>query len=350
MSLPTIFLFSEYWLFYLIFIGLVFAVLLIDLGVFNRDTHAISIKESVIWSLIWVTLAIVFNIFFYFFAQEKSIQWFMTHPSFIPTGMTADTAGIAQGKNFGLEFFTGYIIEKVLAADNIFVFVMIFKFFSTPLKFQHKILFFGILGALFFRAIFITIGAALIEYEWVLIVFGIFLILTGIKMIFSKESQIDPNKNLLIRLLNKTSRVSSKTYEEIKGQFFVKENGKIFVTVLFLTLVFIEFSDIVFAIDSVPAIFAITKEPLIVFTSNIFAILGLRSLYFILANLVEKFEYLKYGLSVILIFVGVKMAWLNHAFNGKFPISFSLLFIFVVLFICIAISLIKNKKKLKDIV
>ena len=344
MSLPTIFLFSDYWWFYLIFTGFVCLVLSIDLGIFNKNVHAISTKESAIWTFIWVTLAIIFNIFFYFYAQEKSIQWFMAHPSFIPTGMTADTAGIAQGKNFGLEFFTGYIIEKVLAVDNIFVFVMVFKFFSTPLKFQHKVLFFGIIGALLFRAIFISIGAVLIEYEWVIILFGAFLILTGVKMLFAKQSPIEPDKNILIRLLNKTGRVSPKTYEEIQGKFFIKENGKIYLTVLFITLVFIEFSDIVFAIDSVPAIFAITKEPLIVFTSNIFAILGLRSLYFILANMVEKFKYLKYGLSIILIFVGVKMVWLNHAFNGKFPISISLSFIFIVLFICIVISIIKNKK------
>ena len=256
--LPTIFSVSEYWWFYLSFIAFIGVFLLIDLGIFNRTAHAVSIKESLLWSLVWVCLAIAFNVFFYFFAQEKSINWFMEHSSFIPKGMTASTAGTELGKNFGLEFFTGYIIEKVLAVDNIFVFVMIFKFFSTPLKFQHKILYWGILGALFFRAIFISIGSALMKYEWAIIVFGSFLILTGVKMIFSKESEIEPNKNILIRMLHKTGRVSNKNYDEIQGQFFIKENGKIYITVLFLTLVAIEFSDIVFAIDSVPAIFAIT--------------------------------------------------------------------------------------------
>ena len=221
---------------------------------------------------------------------------------------------------------------------------MIFKFFSTPLKFQHKILFFGILGALFFRAIFISIGAILMKYEWAIIIFGVFLILTGVKMLFSKESEIEPNKNILIRMLNKTGRVSAKNYDEIKGQFFIKENGKIYITILFLTLVVIEFSDIIFAIDSVPAIFAITKEPLIVFTSNIFAILGLRALYFTLANMVDKFEYLKFGISIILVFIGVKMVWLNHLFNGKFPISISLGFIFITIILCMLISVIKSRK------
>ena len=342
--LPTIFSFHEYIWFYAAFIILIGFVLLIDLGIFNRTAHAVSIKESLIWSLVWISLALAFNVFFYIFAKEKSISWFASHPSFIPTGMTAQTAGLEQGKNFGLEFFTGYIIEKVLAVDNIFVFVMIFKFFSTPLKFQHKILYYGILGALFFRAIFISMGAALMQYEWALVVFGVFLILTGVKMLFSKENEIEPNKNLFVRLLHKTGRVSNKNYDEIQGNFFIRESGKIFMTVLFLTLIVIEFSDIVFAIDSVPAIFAVTKEPLIVFTSNIFAILGLRSLYFALADMVDRFEYLKYGISVILVFIGVKMAWLNHAFNGKFPILISLGIIFSILFLCIGMSFMKKKQ------
>lgn len=342
--LPIVFTMSEYWMAYLIFIAFVFLVLFIDLGVFNRTPHAVTMKESLIWTLVWICLALAFNVFFYFYAIDKSINWYMANTSFIPAGMTAQTAGAELGKDFGLEFFTGYVIEKVLAMDNIFVFVMIFKFFSTPSKFQHKILYYGILGALFFRAIFISIGAALMKYEWAMIIFGVFLILTGLKMLFAKENEFDPNKSILVRMMNKTGRVSNKGYSEIDGRFFIKENGKIFVTILFLTLLVVEFSDIIFAIDSVPAIFAITKEPFIVFTSNIFAVLGLRSLYFTLANMADKFEYLKYGISVILVFVGLKMAWLNEAFNGKFPISISLAIIFSVLFLCIVISIIKNKK------
>ncbi len=342
--IPTIFTFSEYWPFYLSFTAFVGLILLIDLGIFNRVPHAVNIKESLIWSLVWIVLAIVFNVLFYFFAKEKAINWFLSNPSFIPNGMTAITAGTELGKNFGFEFFTGYVIEKVLAIDNIFVFIIIFKFFSTPLKFQHKILYFGIIGALIFRAIFISIGASLMQYAWAIIIFGVFLILTGLKMLFSKDNDFEPNKNVLIRLLNKTGRVSKKSYSEINGKFFIKENGKIFMTILFLTLIVVEFTDVVFAIDSVPAIFSITKEPLIVFSSNIFAILGLRALYFTLANIAEKFEYLKYGISIILVFVGLKMVWLNHQFNGKFPISISLSFIFSVFFICILLSFIKNKR------
>lgn len=346
---PTnLFIFSEYWWFYLAFVGFILVVLFLDLAVINRNNHAISIKESLIWSTIWFVLAMVFNLFFYFFAKEKSIQWFLEHSWAIPQGMTAQTAGAFEGKNSALEFFTGYIIEKVLAADNIFVFVMIFNFFKVPLKYQHKVLFFGIIGALLFRAIFISIGAALVEYDWVLILFGGFLILTGIKLLFMPEKQMDPEGNFLIRFFRKFNLVSSKNYDEVQGRFFIKDNGKFFFTILFLTLILIEFSDIIFALDSVPAIFAITKEAMIVFTSNIFAILGLRSLYFLLANMVEKFEYLKYGIAVILIFVGLKMTWLNNVYEGKFSILYSLGFIFLVLIICAAFSMVKLRlKKLK---
>ncbi len=343
---PTnLFVFSQYWWFYLSFVGLIFIVLIIDLGLVNKTDHEISVKESLIWSLVWFLLAMVFNVFFYFFAKEKSIEWFLSHPFAIPHGMTAQTAGIAEAKNSGLEFLTGYIIEKVLAIDNIFVFVMIFKFFQTPLKLQHRILFYGILGAILFRAIFISIGAFLVQFEWVLIVFGVFLIITGIKLAFMPEKETDLSQNFLIKFLGKFNIISNKSYDEVHGRFFIFENGKLYLTTLFLVLLIIEFSDIVFALDSVPAIFAITKEPLIVFTSNIFAVLGLRALYFLLANMVEKFEYLKYGLAIILVFVGNKMAWLNHYFGGKFPISFSLAFIFTVLIGCIIFSVYKLRKK-----
>ncbi|MES2615618.1 MAG: TerC/Alx family metal homeostasis membrane protein [Bdellovibrionota bacterium] len=337
----TLFVFSQYWPFYLIFIIFIFVILFLDLGIFNRKDHVVSVKEALIWSCVWIILAIAFNLFFYFYATGKSTEWYLEHIWAIPKGMTAQTAGAIEGKNSGLEFLAGYIIEKTLALDNIFVFVMIFKYFETPLKYQHKILFFGILGALFFRAIFISIGAELVEYDWVLILFGGFLILTGIKLLFMPEKEKDIGSNFLIRWFRKSGWVSTKNWEEIQGRFFIRENGKIFITTLFLVLILIEFSDIVFAVDSVPAIFAITREPLIVFTSNIFAILGLRSLYFLLANMVEKFEYLKYGLAVILVFVGIKMAWLNNLYGGKFPISISLAFIFLVLVVCTVVSVVK---------
>ena len=345
----TLFVFSEYWWFYLAFVGLIFVVLFLDLGVFNKNTHVISIKESLIWSIVWFVLAMAFNLFFYFFAKDKAIQWYLDHSWAIPQGSTAQIAGAIEGKNSGLEFLAGYIIEKVLAVDNIFVFVVLFNFFKTPLKYQHKILFFGILGALLFRGIFISIGAALIEYDWVLILFGGFLILTGFKLLFLPESQKDIGENFLIRFFKKSNLVSNKSYDEIQGRFFIREKGRFFITSLLVALVFIEFSDIIFALDSVPAIFAVTKEPLIVFTSNIFAILGLRSLYFLLANMVEKFVYLKYGLGVILIFIGLKMVWLEHVYEGKFPISISLAFIFSVLILCIIFSIIKIRVEKKDV-
>lgn len=345
----TLFPFFQYWWLYLIFIGLIFIVLFIDLGIFNRKSHVISVKEALAWSLVWFVLAMLFNVFFYFYASEKSIEWYQMHTWAIPQNMTAQTAGAIEGKNSAFEFLTGYIIEKALSIDNIFVFVMIFKYFATPLKYQHRILFYGIIGALFFRALFISFGSMLVEYDWVLILFGGFLILTGIKLLFMGEEDKDPGDSLILKLMSKTGRVSVKTAEQVRGRFFVRENGKIYMTVLFLTLLLIEMSDIIFALDSVPAIFAITKESIIVFTSNIFAILGLRSLYFLLANMVEKFDSLKYGLAVILIFVGVKMAWLNNLYNGKFPIEISLGFIFLVLLVCVLYSIIKfkfGKKKL----
>ena len=340
----TFFTFSQYWWLYALFVGFVLIVLLLDLGVFHKKDSIMSSKEALLWSVFWILLAIGFNALFYFYSKGKSLDWFTVNPAGVPVGKTVMEAASSQATDFGTQFITGYILEKVLAIDNIFVFVMIFKFFSVPLKFQHKVLFYGILGAIFFRAIFISIGAALIQFEWVLIAFGVFLILTGIKIIVLPDHEIEPDKNWIVRLLRKTGRVSTKGFEETEGKFFTRENGKLFFTTLFIATVLIELSDIVFALDSVPAIFGVTKEPFIVFTSNIFAILGLRSLYFLLANMVEKFKYLKYGVSIILIFVGVKMVYLNHLFDGKFPISYSLSFIFIVIVISMIPSFFIGKK------
>lgn len=303
MENDLLFPFSTYWTFYLGFIGVVITLLLLDLGLFHRKAHVVSIKESVFWSCVWIACAMLFNVALYYY----SLREFPSQP---------DVAW-----QVALEFMTGYVIEKSLAIDNIFVFVVVFSYFSIPLMYQHRILFFGILGALVFRAIFIAIGASLMQHHWVVVLAGIFLILTGAKILFAPEKIPDPGANILVRTVRRWVPVSS----EIDGQkFFTKKNGVLYATPLFLALVFIEFSDIIFAIDSVPAIFAITKEPLIVFTSNIFAILGLRSLYFLLAGVVDKFQFLKYGLGLILIFVGSKMTWLNDFFGGKFPIVWSL--------------------------
>lgn len=297
----TYFPIADYWWFYLAFTGFVLCMLALDLGVFNRTAHEVSYKEAAIWSAVWILLALAFNFGFYQYAISK-------FPEEI-------------ARQLGLEFLTGYLVEKALSLDNLFVFVVIFQYFGIAPINQHRILFFGILGALVFRALFIAIGSVLMQYHWVILLFGAFLILTGIKMMFAPEKEIEPEKNPLIKLVRRILPIATEAPGQ---QFFVRLQGKLHGTPLLLVLLFIEMSDIVFAVDSVPAIFALTKEPLIVFTSNIFAILGLRSLYFLLARAVTQFYLLKYGLGIVLIFVGLKMVWLNNAFDGHFPIVWSL--------------------------
>lgn len=332
-----LFPFADYWWFYLGFTGFVLIMLLLDLGVFHKKAHAVSIKESALWSGIWFSLALIFNVGFYYYA----LSTFLGDARF---SAIPDFDAALAAKQVGLEFLTGFIIEKSLAIDNIFIFVVVFSYFAVPAIYQHRILFFGIVGALIFRAIFIALGASLLQYHWIVLVAGGFLILTGVKILIAPEKVPDPGSNPLIKLVKMVFPVTP----EIHGQsFFVRKNGVLFATPLLLALVFIEFSDIIFAIDSVPAIFAITKEPLIVFTSNIFAILGLRSLYFLLAGVVDKFRFLKYGLGLILIFVGLKMTWLNQAFGGKFPVLWSLGIIGIILIGSVIASLvIKPKLKL----
>lgn len=313
----TIFPFVEFWWFYGGFTLFVLLMLALDLGVFNRNAHVISFKEATAWSIVWIALALVFNGILYYYT------------------LSLQTPEVAR--TISLEFLTGYIIEKSLSVDNIFIFVMVFSYFSIPDKYQHRVLFYGILGALIFRAVFIAMGSALMQFHWVIYIFGGFLIATGVKMMFASDKPIEPEKNFLIRLFKKLMPVTHK----IDGQnFFVKQDGRWFATPLFISLLFLEATDIVFAVDSVPAIFAITKEPFIVFTSNIFAILGLRSLYFMLAGVITRFHLLKYGLAIILVFVGLKMVWLNDMYGGKFPISYSLGFISAVLAVTVALSFV----------
>lgn len=305
MSQTLLFPIAEYWWLYAAFVGFVIGMLALDLGVFHKHSHTVGFKEASLWSLAWLSLALLFNLGLYFLALEA-----FKDPEI--------------AKEVSLEFLTGYVIEKSLSIDNIFIFVVVFGFFAIPTKYQHRVLFFGILGALVFRAFFIALGTYLIQYHSVVLFFGAFLIFTGIRMVLKHEVHIDPSANWLIRLLKKNLRVT----DHLAGDhFFVKRKGQIYATPLFITLAFLEMTDIIFAVDSVPAIFAITKEPLIVFTSNIFAILGLRSLYFLLAGVITKFHLLRYGLAAVLIFVGLKMVWLNNAFGGKFPIMWSLLII-----------------------
>jgi tellurite resistance protein TerC len=325
--------FADYWWFYLGFTGFVVALLALDLGVFHRKAHAVSFREASIWSVVWIGLALAFNFAFYQYAAWKLAR----DPRLLQTpGFNPESAS----RQVGLEFLTGYIVEKTLSLDNIFVFVVVFTFFAIPAVYQHRVLFYGILGALVFRAIFIALGSALLQYHWVILLFGALLILTGVKMMFAPERKIDPERNPLIRLFRRFMPVTS----ELHGQrFFVRLEGVLYATPLFLALLFVEISDIIFAIDSVPAIFALTREPMIVFTSNVFAILGLRSLYFLLAGAVERFALLKYGLALVLVFVGLKMVWLNDAFGGKFPIGWSLGIIAFVLAASIVCSLLSTR-------
>jgi tellurite resistance protein TerC len=310
----SLFPFAEYWWLYLAFTGLVVLLLVVDLGVFHRKAHAVSFREAAIWSVVWIILSLGFALLLYQYALWKFPQdaRLLAIPGFDPQ---------AAAQQVGLEFLTGYVVEKSLSVDNIFVFVVIFGYFAVPAKYQHRVLFYGILGALIFRAIFISIGSVLMQYHWVILVFGAFLIITGVRMMFASEKEVRPDRNLLIRLFRKFV----PTTQELHGQrFFIRARGVLYATPLFVALLVLEMSDIIFAIDSVPAIFALTSEPLIVFTSNIFAILGLRAMYFMLAGAIDKFHLLKYGLAVVLIFVGLKMVWLNGLYDGKFPIAISL--------------------------
>lgn len=291
---------------------LVLFMLALDLGVFHRKDHRISVKESLIWSVIWVVVALIFNVFVYF--------W--------------------QGEAKALQFFTGYLIERSLSIDNIFVFLLIFTYFGVPDKYQYKVLFWGIIGALVMRGLFIGIGALLIaKFHWVIYVFGAFLVYTGIKMGVVGDTKIEPEKNPILKFVRRFIPITNN-YDG--GKFIVKEAGKKFGTPLFVVLIVVETTDVVFAVDSIPAIFAITLDPFIVYSSNVFAILGLRAMYFALAGLMDMFYYLKYGLAAILSFVGVKM--LLSGFY-KIPDMWALGIIGFLLTVSIIISVFKPHKK-----
>jgi tellurite resistance protein TerC len=313
----SLFPIADYWWFYAGFTFLILLLLAVDLGVFQRKAHAVPVKEALTWTLVWATLAMLFCYGLYSYAHWK----FGPH--------------VAQ--KTALEFLAGYVVEQTLSLDNMFVFVLVFAYFGIPARLQHKVLFYGILGALIFRATFIVLGSSLLQYAWVLVAFGVVLIASGLKMMFAADRPANIEGNLLLRTLRKIIPVSSG----LEGHRFFSRHGHSWrATPLFLTLAFVEVSDIVFAVDSVPAIFAITREPLVVFTSNVFAILGLRSMYFLLASAVARFHLLRYGVSVILIFVGLKVSWLNGMWDGHFPIAISLAVIGGVLACTIALSLL----------
>jgi tellurite resistance protein TerC len=306
-----------YWILFNVFVLLMLAL---DLGIFNRKAHEVKMKEALIWSGVWIVLALTFNLWLYFNYTP-------------PEGFTSAESA--------LQFLTGYVIEKSLSVDNIFVFVLIFSFFKVPAIYQHKVLFWGIIGALVMRVIFIFAGVALInQFAWIIYIFGAFLIFTGIKLVTQKDKELHPEKNPVLKLFKRFFRVS-ETYDG--GKFFTIQNSKKVATPLFVVLIMIETTDLIFAVDSIPAILAVTQDPFIVYSSNVFAILGLRSLYFALAGLVKLFHYLHYGLAAILVLVGVKMI-LNHYYAAKIiSTELSLLLIVGILAASVVSSILKPK-------
>lgn len=294
------------------FHAFILLMLVLDLGFFRRRSREVTIREALAWSGVWISLALLFNLFIYYYFDS--------------------------GK--ALAFFTGYLIEKSLSVDNIFVIIVIFSYFHVPSAYQHKVLFWGILGALVMRVIFIVTGIGLIHhFEWLLYVFGAFLVFTGIKMLVQDEGKIQPERNPLLRLARRIFPVT-RTF---KGdRFFVIRKGKYWATPLFLVVILIETTDLLFALDSIPAILSISNDPFIVYTSNVFAILGLRSLYFVVAGVEKYFVYLKYGLSAILVFVGAKMSIANWF---EIPVTVSLIVIAAILAVAMVASVVARKKE-----
>lgn len=300
-------------------------LLALDLGVFHRKAHAVSMKEALTWSIVWITLSLLFNLVIY-------LYWDVMVPN------SSYTNGEAA-----LAFLTGYLIEKSLSVDNIFVFILIFSYFAVPDQYQHRVLFWGILGALIMRGTLILVGSVLLEtFHWIIYVFGAFLIFTGIRMARKQEEELKPDENPVVKFFKRFVPVTDN-YEGDK--FFIRRAGRLFATPLFLVLLVVESTDLVFAVDSIPAIFAVTRDPFIVYTSNVCAILGLRALYFLLANVMHQFEYLKLGLAVVLTFIGVKMVIIDLY---KIPVGVSLAVVASVLTISIVASLIKSRRDAKE--
>ncbi len=297
-----------YWVAFNVF---VLIMLILDLGVFHRKTRTIGVREALGWTFFWIVLALLFNMVVYYqFGQQRAV-----------------------------EFFTGYLIEKSLSVDNIFVMLIIFSYFNVPQHYQHKVLFWGILGALVFRIIFIVAGIELItRFHWLIYLFGAFLVYTGFKLLSSTDDKIEPEKNPVLRFVRKVVPVTGSYHND---KFFTRIDGRLWATPLFLVVMVIEATDVVFAVDSIPAILAISNDSFIIYTSNVFAILGLRSLYFAMAGIQQYFSYLKYGLSIILVFVGGKML-LSDLF--QIPVEVSLLVILSILSVTIALSWIVPKR------
>ena len=305
---------EQHILFWIIFGVVVILLLILDLGVFHKKSHVISVREAIIWTAVWISLSLSFGAGIYVF----------------------------EGKEEGLKFLTGYLLEQSLSVDNIFVFYLLFSFYRLAPQYQHKVLYWGVLGAIVFRGLFIVAGIAVIEkFHWVIYILSVFLAYAGLNMLATRNEEVNPEKSWFIRFIKKIIPVSGRYYED---RFFVKINGKKTATLLLIVLITIEFTDIIFAVDSVPAIIAITKDPFIVFTSNIFAIMGLRSLYFAVSGAANTFRYLKYGLSCILVMIGIKM-FLHEIY--EVPTLFSLLVIASILFMSIAVSVFWSRLQKK---
>jgi tellurite resistance protein TerC len=298
--------------FWTAFIVTVLFLLSIDLGIFQRKAHAVSVREAMFWSAVWIVLSLSFGAWVY----------------------------RAFGRQIGLEFFAGYLIEYALSVDNVFVFIVLFSYFSVPARLHHRVLFWGILGALALRASFIMAGAALIQsFHWVIYIFGGFLIFTGIKILSQGDAETEPERNLVVRFFKRAVPMTSDYHS---GKFMIMEKGKLLATPLALVLVTVEFTDLIFAVDSIPAIFGVTRDPFIVYTSNICAILGLRSMYFLLAAVITRFAYLGIGLGIVLLFIGAKM--LLSGFY-QIPIGWSLSVVAAILAGSVAVSIIWPSRK-----
>jgi tellurite resistance protein TerC len=302
------------------FFVFVIVMILADLFLLGgRKAHKVSFKEAAIWSLVWVVIALLFAL---------GLWWYLS-----------ETQGRALADTKALEFLTGYLVEKSLAVDNIFVWLMIFSYFAVPAEYQRRILLYGVLGALVMRTVMILIGAwLLMHFHWILYVFGAFLVFTGLKMLWASEHQPDLENNIFVRWARKHLRMTPTMHEE---RFFVIQNGLRYATPLFLVLILVEITDLIFAVDSIPAIFAITSDPFIVLTSNVFAILGLRAMYFLLADLADRFVYLKYGLALVLLFIGTKMLLLDVY---KIPVTWSLAVVASLIVGSVVLSLMHTRK------
>jgi tellurite resistance protein TerC len=352
------------------FVGLVLLLLALDLGVFHRKAHVIGVREALGWSAFWIALGLAFVGFIYA-GYENHWMGLGLPPDRMAEARTVEGVGLVynDGGSAAVKYLTGYLVEKSLAVDNIFVIAMIFGFFAVPPIYQHRVLFWGIVGALVMRGAMIAIGARLIaEFSWIIYAFGGFLILTGVKMLLLKDDEIDPNRNVVVRLTRRLFPVSERFHGE---HFMVRagstasreaeqpgaeakpdrvvdaaRKGTLLATPLLLALVMVEFTDVIFAVDSIPAIFAITADPFLVFTSNVFAILGLRSLYFALAGMIEAFRYLKVSLAAVLMVVGVKMmvhGWLKQALGPNYNL-YTLGVVFLILAVGVAASLVARRR------